>query len=57
MAKKPYGYRAIDKNVLCVECGRPLKKNVVDRKPTAKYCYKCGRARAKKHAKKGGDEE
>ena len=54
MTKKPYNFRAINKKVLCEDCGRPLKRNVLDRKEkNPRFCYKCSRVRAKKHSKRG----
>lgn len=27
--------------VKCEKCGKPLKKNLITKKPNAKVCYKC----------------
>lgn len=42
MAKKPYKYNVLS-NVRCIICNKRLKKNVVERKPTADKCYVCSR--------------
>jgi hypothetical protein len=26
---------------VCVKCGKPLKKNLVNKKPNATHCYHC----------------
>ena len=26
---------------VCRKCGKPLKQNLINRKPTATHCYKC----------------
>ena len=28
----------------CIDCGKPLKANLINKNPTAKRCYKCHRA-------------
>lgn len=40
--KKPYKYNELS-HIHCVKCGKPLKKNVIERKPTADTCYQCSR--------------
>lgn len=49
--KKPYPHTVRSTDVFCPNCGTPLKMNVVERKPTAKDCYKCGQAKRKKQGK------
>jgi len=55
MAKKPYDFREIS-NKHCVICGKPLKKNVVERQPNADRCYAHESPRRKSgHAKRPRD--
>lgn len=51
--KKPYPYTARTSKVVCEDCGRPLKKNVVERKSKKnqpKYCYRHYKERRIAHA-------
>jgi len=38
--KKPYKFTELSDKT-CATCPKKLKKNVVERKPTAEHCYKC----------------
>ena len=49
--KKPYPHTVLSTDKFC-SCGTALKMNVVERKPTAKHCYRCGSLKRKKHGKK-----
>ena len=39
--KKKYPFDVLSEEHRCIECGRLLKKRLVEQKKTAKYCYKC----------------
>jgi len=51
--KKPYKHTVLSTDRFCVNpaCRKPLKMNVIARKPTADHCYECGQAKRKKHGK------
>ncbi len=38
--KKPFDFRVLSV-MICIDCGKNLKMNLVVRKPTAERCYKC----------------
>jgi hypothetical protein len=39
--KKATSFNEVDVNVRCIDCNRPLKKNLLARKPDAHRCYVC----------------
>ena len=39
--KKPYKHIDVDYNQRCIDCNKPLKKNVLSRVPHANKCYCC----------------
>jgi hypothetical protein len=44
--KKATSFNEVDVNVRCIDCNRPLKKNLLARKPDAKRCYVCNTLRS-----------
>jgi len=55
MTKKLYDFREMS-NKRCAACGKPLKKNVVERQPSADRCYAHESPRRKSgHAKRPRD--
>jgi len=39
--KKPFKYTEREPTKKCKKCGRPLKKNLLAKKPKADLCYPC----------------
>jgi hypothetical protein len=39
--KKATSFNEVDVSIRCIDCNRPLKKNLLARKPDAKRCYVC----------------
>jgi hypothetical protein len=40
---KPYPFSNIDPDHRCIDCGQPLKRNLLAKKPDALRCYVCHR--------------
>ena len=51
--KKAYPYNVLG-NKRCVECGKRLKKRIVEEKPTANHCYRCGLGKTMKERNENG---
>jgi len=44
MASNKVDFRILSEKT-CIACDKKLKANLVNRKPNAKYCYSCYKAR------------
>lgn len=47
--KKPYRYTEKDNRRICVDCKKPLKKNLLAKRPNADKCYSCFNPKRKAH--------
>lgn len=48
--KKPFAYTDREPARMCKKCTRPLKKNLLARKPKADLCYRCYKKKLVKQA-------
>ena len=39
--RKPFPFNAVDTLHRCIDCGQPMKKNLLAHRPDAKRCYTC----------------
>ena len=52
--KNKLEFDELNENVRCIDCNRPLKMNVTDRKENPKRCFVCGQlSKGKKTRQKG----
>jgi RNA polymerase-binding transcription factor DksA len=53
MAHKPFTHDRLS-NKLCIGCGKRIKRNLLHRKPDAKFCYSCFKTAQLKHQRREG---
>lgn len=45
--KKKYRYNEFDSKRVCSDCSKPLKKNLLEKRPDAKKCFSCFKPKRK----------
>jgi predicted nucleic acid-binding Zn ribbon protein len=54
--KKPYRYNELDPKRTCSVCKKPMKKNLLEKKPNAEKCFSCLKPERKENKRKNREK-